>query len=82
MPLWKPRKPEAGSSFELSPTLSSLAKVKEHVTVLGGLNNYTAGLGDGGGVVLLNSPDAGRQAIKLLDRGFAAERRPHVAELG
>ena len=34
------------------------------------------------GVVLLNSPDAGRQAIKLLDRGFAAERRPHVAQLG
>jgi D-alanyl-D-alanine carboxypeptidase len=34
------------------------------------------------GVVLLNSPDAGRQAIKLLDRGFAAERRPHVGQLG
>ena len=34
------------------------------------------------GVVLLHSPDAGRQAIKLLDRGFAAMRRPLGAQLG
>ena len=34
------------------------------------------------GVVLLNSPDAGRQAVKLLDRGFAAMRRPLGAQLG
>ena len=27
------------------------------------------------GVVLLDSPNAGQQAVKLLDRGFAAERR-------
>jgi hypothetical protein len=32
--------------------------------------------------VLLNSPDAGRQAIKLLDRGFVAMRRPLGARLG
>ena len=34
------------------------------------------------GVVLLRSPDAGRQAIKLLDRGFVAMRRPLGARLG
>jgi serine-type D-Ala-D-Ala carboxypeptidase (penicillin-binding protein 5/6) len=34
------------------------------------------------GVVLLRSPDAGRQAVKLLDRGFAAIRRPLGAHLG
>jgi hypothetical protein len=34
------------------------------------------------GVVLLHSPDAGVQAIKLLDRGFAAMRRPLGAQLG
>jgi D-alanyl-D-alanine carboxypeptidase (penicillin-binding protein 5/6) len=33
------------------------------------------------GVVLMHSPDSARQAIKLLDRGFAAERRPAVANL-
>jgi hypothetical protein len=49
MPLWKPAKPGAGASFELSPILQGLAPVKSHVTVLGGLNNYAAGLGDGGG---------------------------------
>jgi D-alanyl-D-alanine carboxypeptidase (penicillin-binding protein 5/6) len=34
------------------------------------------------GVVLLDSPNAGAQAVKLLDRGFAAERRPVFAPLG
>jgi D-alanyl-D-alanine carboxypeptidase len=34
------------------------------------------------GVVLLRSPDAGAQAIKLLDRGFEAMRRPLGAQLG
>lgn len=34
------------------------------------------------GVVLLDSPNAGQQAAKLLDRGFAAERRPVFAPLG
>ena len=34
------------------------------------------------GVVLLNSPDAGQQASKLLDRGFAAMRRPLSAQVG
>ncbi len=49
MPLWKPKTAGAGDAFELSPILQGLAPVKEYVTVLGGLNNYVAGLGDGGG---------------------------------
>src|SRR5579864_7092010 len=48
MPLWK-TKVGAGANFELSTILSGLAPVKEYVTVVGGLNNYAAGLGDGGG---------------------------------
>jgi D-alanyl-D-alanine carboxypeptidase len=34
------------------------------------------------GVVLLHSPDAGGQAVKLLDRGFEAASRPLGARLG
>jgi D-alanyl-D-alanine carboxypeptidase len=34
------------------------------------------------GVVLLNSPDSGRQAVKLLDRGFQAAHRPLAAQVG
>jgi D-alanyl-D-alanine carboxypeptidase len=34
------------------------------------------------GVVLLDSPNAGMQAVKLLDRGFAAERRRAFAPPG
>ncbi len=49
MPLWKPKSVGAGDKFELSQILQGLAPVKEHVTVLGGLNNYQAGMGDGGG---------------------------------
>src|SRR5258706_4232340 len=49
MPLWKPKATGAGSDFNLSFTLKGLEKVKSHVSVLGGLNNYSAGLGDGGG---------------------------------
>jgi hypothetical protein len=49
MPLWKPKAQGAGDAFELSQILQGLAPVKEHLTVLGGLNNYVAGLGDGGG---------------------------------
>ena len=49
MPLWKPTTPGAGANFDLSFTLKGLKNVKEHVTVLGNLNNYAAGLGDGGG---------------------------------
>jgi hypothetical protein len=49
MPLWKPRTPGAGKDFVLSQTLSPLQELKEYVTVLGNLNNYSAGLGDGGG---------------------------------
>jgi len=49
MPLWKPRTAGAGKDFVLSQTLSGLQDLKEYVTVLGNLNNYSAGLGDGGG---------------------------------
>src|SRR5882724_12636436 len=49
MPLWKPRTPGIGNSWELSQTLRSLEPLREYVTVLGNLNNYAAGLGDGGG---------------------------------
>ncbi len=49
MPLWKPLKAGAGKDFELSFTLKGLQNVKDHVTVLGNLNNYAAGMGDGGG---------------------------------
>ncbi|MDO8794452.1 MAG: DUF1552 domain-containing protein [Vicinamibacterales bacterium] len=49
MPLWKPKAAGAGKNFVLSQTLSGLAPVKEYTTVLGNLNNYSAGLGDGGG---------------------------------
>ena len=47
MPLWKPKTP--GKNFELSNILGALEPFREHLTVLGGLNNYSAGLGDGGG---------------------------------
>ena len=49
MPLWKPKAPGAGNDWQLSQILQGLAPVKEHLTVIGGLNNYSAGLGDGGG---------------------------------
>ena len=38
MPLWKPKAAGLDGSFELSPILQGLAGVKEHVTVVGGLN--------------------------------------------
>ena len=47
MPLWKPK--TAGKNFELSQILQAMEPVKHRLTVLGGLNNYQAGLGDGGG---------------------------------
>jgi hypothetical protein len=49
MPLWKPKTPGVGNNWQLSQILQGLAPVKEHLTVIGGLNNYSAGLGDGGG---------------------------------
>jgi len=49
MPLWKPRAQGAGKDFVLSQTLGGLQDLKQYVTVLGNLNNYAAGLGDGGG---------------------------------
>lgn len=49
MPLWKPKKAGRGDAFVLSQTLAGLQPLKSHITVLGNLNNYQAGLGDGGG---------------------------------
>ena len=47
MPLWKPESP--GRNVPLSPILEAMEPVRDRLTVLGGLNNYKAGLGDGGG---------------------------------
>ena len=47
MPLWKPESP--GRNVPLSPILEAMEPVRDRLTVLGGLNNYEAGLGDGGG---------------------------------
>ena len=47
MPLWKPETP--GTNFKMSPILQAMEPVRNQLTVLGGLNNYEAGLGDGGG---------------------------------
>src|SRR5262245_26426657 len=49
MPLWKPQTAGAGNNWKLSQTLSALEPLREYLTVLGNLNNYAAGLGDGGG---------------------------------
>ena len=47
-PYWWPKNPGVGAEFELSPILSPLAKVKDQVTLLGGLAHHQAeGLGDG-----------------------------------
>ena len=47
MPLWKPETP--GRNFKLSQILRAMEPVRDRLTVFGGLNNYQAGLGDGGG---------------------------------
>jgi hypothetical protein len=47
MPLWKPDVP--GRGFVLPPILKAMEPVRDRLTILGGLNNYQAGLGDGGG---------------------------------
>ena len=49
MPLWTPRSPGIGNDFVLNATMASLQSVKPYLTVLSHLNNYAAGLGDGGG---------------------------------
>ena len=49
MATWRPQTPGAGNNWQLSPTLKALEPVKEYVTVVGNLNNYAAGIGDGGG---------------------------------
>src|SRR6185369_9441309 len=49
MPLWKPQTPGAGNNWKLSQTLAALEPLREYLTVMGNLNNYAAGLGDGGG---------------------------------
>jgi hypothetical protein len=47
MKYWTPA--TAGANFEFSTALAPLEPFREHITVLGGLNHYCAGLGDGGG---------------------------------
>jgi hypothetical protein len=47
MPLWKPETP--GRNVKLSQILQAMEPVRDRLTVFGGLNNYQAGLGDGGG---------------------------------
>ena len=47
MKYWNPK--TVGSNFEFTAPLKSLEPFRNHVTVLSGLNNYCAGLGDGGG---------------------------------
>lgn len=47
MKYWTPK--TVGSDFEFTPPLKSLEPFRNRVTVLSGLNNYCAGLGDGGG---------------------------------
>lgn len=49
MPLWRPKMAGIGADWQLPFTLASLEPVKDYVTVIGNLNNYAAGLGDGGG---------------------------------
>jgi hypothetical protein len=47
MPWWTPKM--TGANFEFSESLKPLEPFRKNVTVLSGLNNYCAGLGDGGG---------------------------------
>jgi len=47
MKYWTPAK--VGSSFDFTAPLKPLEAYRDKVTVLSGLNNYCAGLGDGGG---------------------------------
>src|SRR5262245_16645967 len=47
MPYWTPKK--TGANFEFTEPLKSLEPLRKQVTVVSGLNNYCAGLGDGGG---------------------------------
>ncbi len=47
MPFWNPK--TTGANFEFTAPLMPLEPFRKHVTVLSGLNNYAAGLGDGGG---------------------------------
>ena len=47
MKYWTPK--TVGSNFEFTAPLKSLEPFRNQVTVLSGLNNYCAGLGDGGG---------------------------------
>ena len=60
MPLWKPETP--GRNVPLSPILEAMEPVRDRLTVLGGLNNYQAGLGDGVDLVALALGPAPRAA--------------------
>ena len=60
MPLWKPQTPGIGSGWKLSQTLSQLEPLRQYLTVMGNLNNYAAGLGDGGGPQSVAAPCNGQ----------------------
>lgn len=47
MPYWTPKK--TGRDFDFTAPLMPLEPLRKQVTVVSGLNNYCAGLGDGGG---------------------------------
>ena len=47
MPYWTPK--QTGVGFDFTTPLKSLEPLRKQVTVVSGLNNYCAGLGDGGG---------------------------------
>jgi hypothetical protein len=47
MPYWTPK--QTGADFTFTEPLKPLEPLRKYVTVLSGLNNYCAGLGDGGG---------------------------------
>jgi hypothetical protein len=47
MPYWTPK--QTGADFDFTTPLKPLEPLRKQVTVVSGLNNYCAGLGDGGG---------------------------------
>ena len=80
MPLWKPKTP--GKNFELPPILKAMEPVRNQLTVLGGLNNYEAGLGDGGGPHTRNqSAWLSGTAAQLGDAILATTADQHAARV-
>ena len=74
MPEWKPKARGAGAAFVLPRTLQGLAPLKEYVTVLGGLNNYSAA------AVAAATPHVRNQAAWL--SGVLAKQGAPEARLG